>query len=165
MRSKSNLNSYHNASYDTVPRDYNYCRPTNDPNFSLYQSLMLIAYSSCDENKLEYDTCQQKQDVFSNGNMAISNNLGPVFDTACPCVIYRKVGHTFEGCEEFNFLLLSKKRYVQLCVTLQNIKGIGANKTYDIKFLRSIMISYVNSVVLLPPPQLPVCQDQASSSS
>ena len=40
------------------PVKYNYCCPRTNPDFSSYHTLMYIAYSGCNENKLEYEACQ-----------------------------------------------------------------------------------------------------------
>ena len=36
------------------PPEYDYCRPNTDPDSDLFHSLMSIAYSGYDENKLVY---------------------------------------------------------------------------------------------------------------
>ena len=48
---------------------------------------------------------------------------------------------------------------------LQKIKGVGANQNYDVNSLRSCMISYLNSIILLPPPpKPPISQNLVSST-
>lgn len=65
---------HHNLSCDNSPGNYNFCRSTNDPNFSKYHSLMAISYSDCDKIKLEYDVCQYNQNIFNVSIMDISNS-------------------------------------------------------------------------------------------
>ena len=87
-------------SYNDGPEDFNYYYPYNDPIFVLYYSLVSIAYSGCDERKVEYNACQQEQNVLNTGIMAINNNLSRAFDTTYLCAICDKVGHNFKGCKE-----------------------------------------------------------------
>ena len=81
------------------PSKYNYCRPGTDSDFGSYKSLMSMAYSNCDVNKLTYHTYKHKEKFFNNDIMDISNNLSCVFDNTCPCEICGKASHTFEECE------------------------------------------------------------------
>ena len=68
-----------NNSDDDSPSKYDYCCPTNNPDFILFHSLMFIAYSGCDRKKLAYHTCKHEQKVFNNVIMAINNNLSQYF--------------------------------------------------------------------------------------
>ena len=83
--------------------------------------------------------------------MVINNNLSRTFDTTHLCAICGKVGHTFKGCKELQDPIAIQKSYIQLCVALQKIKGMGTNQSRDLNSLRSSTLSYVNSVNLLPP--------------
>ena len=127
------------------------CRPHIDPNFGLFHLLMSIAYSGCNENKLIYHSCQHEKKILNSGIMAISKNLSPVFDTTRPCAIFGKVGCTFEGCEKLQNSISIRKYYFQINISLQKIKGIGANQGWDVNFLCYLKLSHVNSVNLLPP--------------
>ena len=92
--------SYVDNNNDDGLSKYDYCCSNTDPDFGLYQLLMSIAYSGCDENKLAYHACKHEQKIFNNAIMAISNNLSCAFDTTCPCAICGKTGQTFDNCEE-----------------------------------------------------------------
>jgi len=131
------------------PPEYDYCRPNIDPDFGLHRSLMSIAYSGCDVNKLAYKACKHEEKIFNNSIMVISNNLGCTFDAARPCAICGKTGHTFEDCKELQDLAAIRKSYIQLRVALQKIKGMAASQGRDVNLLRSYKLSYVNSVDLL----------------
>ena len=48
--------------FDGVP-EYDYCCLNTDPDFDFYKSLMSMAYSNCDANKLAYNACKQKKDL------------------------------------------------------------------------------------------------------
>jgi hypothetical protein len=165
-RSQTRINSITpsaNPNRDLASDNYNYCSLNGDPDFSTYHSLMSIAYSGCDESKLAYEACQHERKIFSTAIMAISNNLGRAFDTTRPCAICGTPGHTFEGCQQLQCPIAIKKAYIQLRVALQKIKGMGTNQNRDVNSLRALTIGYVNSVVLLPPSQLPAPSDASSS--
>ena len=120
---------------------------------------MSIAYSDCDERKLVNNTCQQEYNAFNVCILTINNNISRTFDTTSPSATCRKVGHTFRGCEDLKFSVAIQKSYLQLCVVLQKIKGMGARKNHDTNSLRFLTIYYVNSILLLPPQQPVASQD------
>ena len=95
-----------------VSPEYDYCRPSTDPNFGSFQSLMSISYSDCDVNTLAYKTCKHAEKIFNIGVMLISTNLNCVFDTTHPCAICGKIGHTFDDCEELPDQATIRKSYI-----------------------------------------------------
>ena len=136
-----------NPSYNNSPRNYNYCSPAKDPDFSSYHPWCWL-----------YTVVV----IRANWHMILVNRKGmplmPVswpssqaFDTTCPCAICGKVGYIFKDCEKLKCPVAIWKTYIQLCVVLQMIKGMGAHQNCDVDPLRSLTISYVNSVILLLP--------------
>ena len=43
------------------PPKYDYCRLGTNPDFGFFKSLMSMAYSNCDVNKLAYNTCKHRE--------------------------------------------------------------------------------------------------------
>ena len=104
-----------NNNYDewNGPEKYEHCRPSVDPDFVSYKSLMRLAYSDFDINSFTYGD-KHAEKIFKEVVMAISGNLHRAFDTSRPCALFGKSDHSFDGCEELKDPVAIRKAYISL---------------------------------------------------